>query len=65
MTRNKIIFVSFFLIFIYFKDVKSEIIILSLCENEKDFFLKNEYIFDLEKLIMTRNYVYNENISQV
>ena len=31
-----------------------------MCENKKDGFLKNEYILDLEKLIMTRNYVYND-----
>ena len=37
----------------------SEIIILSGCENLKDGFIKNEYILDLEKSLMTRNYVYN------
>jgi len=38
----------------------AEIIILSSCDNKKDGFLKNEYILDLEKSLMTRNYVYNE-----
>ena len=40
--------------------LSAEIIILSSCNNQKDGFLKNEYILDLEKLLMTRNYVYNE-----
>ena len=38
----------------------AETIILSSCDNKKDGFLKNEYILDLEKSLMTRNYVYNE-----
>jgi len=40
--------------------LSAEIIILSSCNNQKDGFLKNEYILDLEKLLMTRNYVYNK-----
>ena len=40
--------------------LNAEIIILSSCNNQKDGFLKNEYTLDLEKLLMTRNYVYNE-----
>jgi hypothetical protein len=40
--------------------LNAEIIILSACDNKKDGFLKNEYILDLEKSIMTRNYIYNE-----
>ena len=40
--------------------LSAEIIILSSCNNQKDGFLKNEYILALEKLLMTRNYVYNE-----
>ena len=43
-----------------FKNSYGEIIILSSCNNQKDGFLKNEYTLDLEKLLMTRNYVYNE-----
>ena len=39
--------------------VYSEIMILSGCKNLKDGFIKNEYILDLEQLLMTRNYVYN------
>ena len=37
----------------------AEKIILSSCDNEKDTFLKNEYIIDFEKSIMTRNFIYN------
>ena len=40
-------------------DLNAEIIILSSCDNKKDGFLKNEYILDLEKSLMTRNFVYN------
>ena len=43
-----------------FKNSYGEIIILSSCNNQKDGFLKNEYTLDLETLLMTRNYVYNE-----
>ena len=38
----------------------SEIIVLSKCDHKEDEFLKNEYIFNLNELLMTRNYVYNE-----
>jgi len=41
-------------------NLNAEIIILSSCDNKKDGFLKNEYILDLEKSLMTRNFVYNE-----
>ena len=61
MKKNKLIS-SFILIIILFsfKNSYGEIIILSSCNNQKDGFLKNEYTLDLEKLLMTRNYVYNE-----
>ena len=61
MKKNKLI-KKLILIIILFSFNKSygEIIILSSCKNQKDGFLKNEYILDLEKLLMTRNYVYNE-----
>jgi hypothetical protein len=48
------------IIFITFDKLRAEIIILSSCDNKKDGFLKNEYILDLEKSQMTRNFVYNE-----
>ena len=38
----------------------AEIIILSDCQNNKDNFKKNEYIIDLEKSLMTRNFIYDK-----
>ena len=52
--------IFFFLIILPFQNLKSEIIILSACNDKQDEFLKNEYIFNLDELIMTRNYVYKE-----
>ena len=43
-----------------FQNLKSEIIILSACDDKQDEFLKNEYILNLNELIMTRKYVYKE-----
>lgn len=65
MKNNKLL--NFFtIIFILALPVKSfaEIIILSSCDNKRDGFLKNEYMLDLEKSIMIRNYVYNEKTYQ-
>ena len=42
------------------QNLKSEIIIMSACDDQQDEFLKNEYILNLKELIMTRNYVYKE-----
>lgn len=42
-----------------FSNAFSEIIILSKCLSEKDKFIKNEYILNLEKSLMTRNYTYD------
>ena len=63
MRENKflIFFLSFF--FISFNS-QSEIIILSKCDHKEDGFLKNEYILNLNELIMTRNYVYKEKTYQ-
>ncbi len=62
MKENKfiyfLIFLSFFIL--HLKIAKSEIIILSECDDKQDEFLKNEYILNLKELIMTRNYTYNE-----
>ena len=54
-------FLLFIIIFLTISSlpIKAEIIILSSCDNNKDGFLKNEYILDLEKSLLTRNYVYN------
>ena len=61
MKKNKLISRFILIVFLFsFKNSYGEIIILSSCNNQKDGFLKNEYTLDLEKLLMTRNYVYNE-----
>jgi hypothetical protein len=61
MKKNKLISSLILIIILFsFKNSYGEIIILGSCDNQKDGFLKNEYTLDLEKLIMTRNYVYNE-----
>ena len=49
-----------FLTTIPLQNLKSEIIIMSKCDDKQDEFLKNEYILNLNELIMTRNYVYKE-----
>ena len=53
----------YILVFTYNKSY-SEIIILSKCDHREDKFLKNEYILNLNELVMTRNYVYNEKTYQ-
>ena len=59
------IYISFIAILISKVSIAhSEIIELSACDNFKDGFLKNEYILDLEKQTMTRNYVFNEKTFQ-
>ena len=63
MRENRFFYLLVFLYSISFSinAVKSEIIILSGCDDKQDEFLKNEYIFNLNELIMTRNYTYKEN----
>ena len=46
------------------QQLKSEIIIMSLCDDQQDKFIKNEYILNLNELIMTRNYIYKEKTYQ-
>lgn len=62
MKKNN--FLKYFLLILLIlsttKKINAEIIILSTCINNKDGFLKNEYILDLDRSLMTRNYVYNE-----
>ena len=53
-----------FIIFLPIKSLKSEIIILSECDDKQDGFLKNEYILNLNEFIMTRNFVYNDKTYQ-
>jgi len=66
MTGNKFFFllVSILLFTFQSQNVKSEIIILSGCDDNQDEFLKNEYILNLNELIMTRNYIYKEKTYQ-
>ena len=63
MRKVKFLFFLYFLIFLP-QSLKSEIIILSACDDKQDEFLKNEYILNLNELIMTRNYVYKEKTYQ-
>ena len=66
MTGNKFFFllVSILLFMFQTQNIKSEIIILSGCDDKQDEFLKNEYILNLNELIMTRNYIYKEKTYQ-
>ena len=63
MKEINFFFLIFFIIF-PLQNLKSEIIILSSCDDKQDEFLKNEYILNLDELIMTRNYVYKEKTYQ-
>jgi len=56
--------ICLFLIIIPQKNLNSEIIIMSECDDKQDEYLKNEYILNLDELIMTRNYVYKEKTFQ-
>ena len=58
--------VFIFLVFLAFpfQTLKSETIIMSSCDDKQDSFLKNEYILNLNKLIMIRNYIYTEKTYQ-
>ena len=38
--------------------------LLTKCKNLNDSFIKNEYILDFEKSLMTRNYVYDKKTFQ-
>tara|TARA_B100001057_G_scaffold78602_1_gene73746 strand:- start:63 stop:491 length:429 start_codon:yes stop_codon:yes gene_type:complete len=65
MKNNKFFrLLTAFLILLPIQNLKSEIIIMSLCDDKQDEFLKNEYILNLNELVMTRNYVYKEKTFQ-
>ena len=66
MTGNKFFFHLVLILLFMFQtqNIKSEIIILSGCDDKQDEFLKNEYILNLNELIMTRNYIYREKTYQ-
>jgi len=56
---NKVVF----LLLLFFNlnaSVFSEIITLSNCMDKKNNFIKNEYILDLDKSLMTRNFIYDD-----
>ena len=62
---KKVKYFIFFLLFILpIQNLKSEIIVMSACDDKQDEFLKNEYILNLNELIMVRNYVYKEKTYQ-
>ena len=56
--------IKFFIISIFLLNfqtiVFSEIMLLTGCKNLNDDFIKNEYILDFEKSLMTRNYIYDD-----
>jgi len=57
----KINFLIFSIFFLNFQSIAfSEIMLLTGCKNLKDGFIKNEYILDFEKSLMTRNYIYDD-----
>ena len=62
--REVRLLISLLLIIFPYQNLKSEIIIMSKCDDKQDEFLKNEYILNLNELIMTRNYVYKEKTYQ-
>ena len=64
ITRSLKSIFLFLIISFPIQSLKSEIIIMSLCNDKQDEFLKNEYILNLDELIMTRNYVYKEKTFQ-
>ena len=57
-------FIIFLLLILPLQSLKSEIIVMSACDDKQDEFLKNEYILNLSELIMVRNYVYKESTYQ-
>ncbi len=57
-------FIIFLLLILPIQNLKSEIIVMSACDDKQDEFLKNEYILNLNELIMVRNYVYKEKTYQ-
>jgi hypothetical protein len=62
MIKNKLKIQIFFFLFSYLSLsnlVFSEMMILSGCKNSKDGFIKNQYILDFKKSLMSRNYIYD------
>ena len=63
MKKVKYLFI-FLLLILPIQNLRSEIIVMSSCDDKQDEFLKNEYILNLNELIMVRNYVYKEKTYQ-
>ena len=60
MNKKRIKILFYIFIFLNVNNILiAEIIILNDCKNLKDSFIKNEYILDLNKSLMTRNYIYD------
>ena len=60
MNKNRFKILLFIFLFLHLNSiVHSQIMILSGCKNLKDGYIKNEYILNFEKSLMTRNYVYD------
>ena len=60
MNKNRFKILLFIFFFSHLSSIThSQIILLTECKNLKDGFIKNEYILDFEKSLMTRNYVYD------
>ena len=57
-------YIILLLLILPIQSLKSEIIVMSACDDKQDEFLKNEYILNLNQLIMVRNYVYKEKTYQ-
>ena len=57
-------FISLLIIILPFQHLRSEVIILSKCDDKQEEFLKNEYILNLDELIMTRKYIYKDKTYQ-
>ena len=60
MKKIKSIYLNLICIFCFSFFAHAEKIILTSCDNNRDEFLKNEYILDLNQSLMIRNYVYND-----
>ena len=56
--------ISIFFLTISTHNVHAETIVMSKCDDKQDDFLKNEYILNLDELVMIRNYVYKEKTFQ-
>jgi hypothetical protein len=61
MNKNKLLsqIIVFFVFFNSNIPAYSKIMKMTKCKNLKDGFIKNEYILDFEKSLVTRNYVYD------